>query len=103
MEVITIETQAYKTLLEKIDAMHAELQRMKNLVDQLAHEWVDNAYVMKILGIILRTLCNFVSRGKIKSSKIGKRFFYKLQEVKQMMNDQSSKKNRFYKAYSKPH
>ena len=32
MEVITIETQAYKILLEKIDAIHAELQRMKNPV-----------------------------------------------------------------------
>ncbi|MFM2233129.1 MAG: hypothetical protein RJB31_1830 [Bacteroidota bacterium] len=87
MEVITIETQAYKTLLEKIDAMHAELQRMKNPVDQFTHEWVDSECVMKMLGISRRTLCNYVSQGKIKSSKIGKRCFYKVQEVKQMMND----------------
>ncbi len=92
MEVITIETQAYKTLLEKIDAMHAELQRMKNPVDQFAHEWVDSECVMKMLGISRRTLCNYVSQGKIKSSKIGKRCFYKVQEVKQMMNEQSSEK-----------
>jgi predicted site-specific integrase-resolvase len=40
-----------------------------------------------MLGISRRTLCNYVSQGKIKSSKIGKRCFYKVQEVKEMMND----------------
>ena len=41
MEVITIEHQAFQKLLDKIDALHAEVQRMKNPVDQFATEWSD--------------------------------------------------------------
>lgn len=51
MEVITIEHQAFQKLLDKIDALHAEVQRMKNPVDQFAHEWIDSYDVMKMLNI----------------------------------------------------
>jgi hypothetical protein len=38
MEVITIEKQAFLWLLKKFNAMHVELQHMKNPEDQFAHE-----------------------------------------------------------------
>ena len=87
MEVITFESEAYKALISKIEELHQVIIRNQNPVDQFSHEWVYSYDVMKMLDISRRTLCNYVSQGKIKSSKIGKRCFYKVQEVKQMMND----------------
>jgi hypothetical protein len=58
MEVITIEHQAFQKLLDKIDALHAEMQRMKNPVGQFATEGIDSYDVMKMLNISRRTLCN---------------------------------------------
>ena len=82
MEVIAIESQAFQLLLEKIDALHAEVQRMKNPVDQFETEWFDGDEVMKMLNISRRTLYNYGKHGKLKSYKIGKRNFFKVQEVK---------------------
>jgi len=84
MEVITIESQAFQLLLEKIDALHAEVQRMKNPVDQFATEWIDGDEVMKMLNISRRTLCNYGSQGLLNPSRIGKRKFYNVQDVKRM-------------------
>ena len=87
MEVITIESKAFQLLLEKIDALHAEVQRMKNPVNQFATEWIDGDEVMKMLNISRRTLCNYGSQGLLNPSRIGKRKFYNVQDVKRMLNE----------------
>ena len=87
MEVITIESQAFQLLLEKIDALHAEVQRMKNPADQFATEWIDGDEVMKMLNISRRTLCNYGSQGILNPSRIGKRKFYNVSDVKRMLNE----------------
>jgi hypothetical protein len=90
MEVITIESQAFQLLLEKIDALHAEVQRMKNPVDQFATEWIDGDEVMKMLNISRRTLCNYGSQGLLNPSRIGKRRFYDVKEVSEMIKRNKS-------------
>lgn len=90
MEVITFESEAYKALMSKIEELHQVIIRNQNPVDQFSHEWVDSNDVMKMLGISRRTLCNYVRQGKLKSSRIGKRNFFKVNEVKEMMNQQLS-------------
>lgn len=90
MEVITIESQAFQLLLEKIDALHAEVQRMKNPVDQFATEWIDGDEVMKMLNISRRTLCNYGSQGLLNPSRIGKRKFYNVSDVKRMLKSKNT-------------
>ena len=92
MEVITFESEAYKALISKIEELHQVIIRNQNPVDQFSHEWVDSNDVMKMLGISRRTLCNYISQGKIKSSRIGKRNFFKIQEVIEMMIKNSLEK-----------
>ena len=87
MEVITIEHQAFQKLPDKIDALHAEVQRMKNPVDQFSAEWIDSDEVMKMLNISRRTLCNYGSQGLLNPSRIGKRKFYNVLDVKRMLNE----------------
>jgi hypothetical protein len=85
MEVITFESEAYKALMSKIEELHQVIIRNQNPVDQFSHEWVDSNDVMKMLGISRRTLCNYVSQGKIKSSRIGKRSYFAIKEVKRLL------------------
>ncbi len=85
MEVITFESEAYKSLMSKIEELHQVIIRNQNPVDQFSHEWVDSNDVMKMLGISRRTLCNYVRQGKLKSSRIGKRSYYAITEVKRLL------------------
>lgn len=86
MEVITIESEAYKNLISKIDQLHNEIIRIQNPVDQFAQEWIDSYDVMKMLNISRRTLYNYMNQGKLKSSRIGKRNFFRVQEVKEIFH-----------------
>ncbi|MFN6335360.1 MAG: helix-turn-helix domain-containing protein [Sphingobacteriales bacterium] len=88
MEVITIESQAFQLLLEKIDALHAEVQRMKNPVDQFVTEWIDGDEVMKMLNISRRTLCNYVNQGKLHPRRIQKRSYFKIADIKDLLEKQ---------------
>ena len=85
MEVITFESEAYKAMMLKIEQLHQVMIHNQNPVDQFSHEWVDSNDVMKMLGISRRTLCNYVRQGKLKSSRIGKRSYFKVQEVKEVL------------------
>lgn len=76
MELIIIESQAFQLLPEKIDALHAEVQRIKNHVDQFATDWIDGDEVMKMLNISRWTLCNYGNQGLLNPSRIGKRKCY---------------------------
>lgn len=88
MEVITIQHQAFQKLLDKIDALHAEVQRMKNPVDQFAHEWIDRDEVMRMLNISRRTLCNYVTQGKLHPRRIQKRSYFKIADIKDLLEKQ---------------
>jgi hypothetical protein len=86
MEVITIESQAFKLLLEKIDTIQAELLRKQNPVDQFAIEWVDTYDVMKMLHISRRTLSNYVKSGRIKSKRINNKSYFRVAEIYDFLN-----------------
>lgn len=87
MEVITFESEAYKAMMSKIEQLHQVMIQSQNPVNQFSNEWIDNNDVMKMLGISRRTLCNYIRQGKIKSSRIGKRSYFKVQEVNQMLSE----------------
>lgn len=86
MEVITIYSQAFKLLLEKIDTIQAELLRKQNPVDQFAIEWVDTYDVMKMLHISRRTLSNYVKSGRLKSTRINNKSYFKVAEIHGFLN-----------------
>jgi hypothetical protein len=87
MEVITIESQAFKLLLEKIDTIQAELLRKQNPVDQFAIEWVDTYDVMKMLHISRRTLSNYVKSGRLKSTRINNKSYFKVVDINSFLEN----------------
>jgi hypothetical protein len=84
MEVITIESQAYKEIISRIE----KISRYVNDHSENNHEgWVDNYDVCSFLKISNRTLQRLRSQGLLNYSIIRGKTFYKLSEIERMLNE----------------
>ena len=90
MEVITIESKAYKELIQKIEAISVYV---KTLAPNQLEGWVDSHDICGFLNISTRTLQRLRSQGIINYSTIRGKTYYKLSEIERMMNDNLIKCN----------
>jgi len=88
MEVITIESQAYRQLVSKIDII------AKFVVDYQPcntvnpdDEWVDSFDVCHFLKISERTLQRLRTNGIITYSVLSGKSYYKIGEIKRMLHE----------------
>jgi len=90
MEVITIESKAYKEIVDKLD----KISRYVKEHSENDHEgWVDNHDVCKFLNISIRTLQRLRSQKLINFSIIRGKTYYKLSEIERMLNENLIKSN----------
>ena len=88
MEIITFESNAYKELDKKITAIanyvfnHAEMK--KESEDDM---WVDSYEVCTFLKISEKTLQRLRVSGAIAYSNIRGRYFYKVSEIRRMLEE----------------
>ena len=88
MEVITIESRAYKELLEKIDAIARMVVMSQPETQQNPDEtWVDGCEVCTYLKISERTLQRMRTEGIISYSIISGKSYYTIAEIKRMLNE----------------
>lgn len=97
MEVITIETRAFKELEAKIDAI-ADFVANSQTTDNINEDdiWVDSYEVCTFLKISEKTLQRLRVAGDITYSNIRGRYFYKVSEIKRMLENRlikSTKEN----------
>ncbi len=97
MEVITIETRAFKELEAKIDAI-ADFVANSQTTDNINEDdiWVDSYEVCTFLKISEKTLQRLRVAGDITYSNIRGRYFYKISEIKRMLENRlikSTKEN----------
>lgn len=91
MEIVTIEKKTFEAMME-------QFKRLTRTVDALCHEsnerrmakWLDNQDVCVILGISLRTLQTYRDNGTLPYSQIGRKMFYKPDNVEQIIQRQLS-------------
>ena len=94
MEIITFESKAYKDLDNKITAIadyifnHTEAESTNE--DEI---WVDSYEVCTFLKISEKTLQRLRVAGTIAYSNIRGRYFYKISEVKRMLEERLIKSN----------
>lgn len=91
MEVITIDSQAYKELVSKINAI------AKFVIDYQTDEtanpdemWVDSYEVCTFIKISERTLQHLRSNRIISYSIISGKSYYTIAEIKRMLNKRKS-------------
>ena len=94
MEIITFESKAYKELDNKITTIanfiFNQLGERKTNEDEI---WVDSYEVCTFLKISDRTLQRLRSKGEIAYSTIRGRNFYKIGEIKRLLESRLIKSN----------
>ena len=95
MEIITFESKAYKELDNKITTIanfiFNRLDENKTNEDEI---WVDSYEVCTFLKISEKTLQRLRVAGTIAYSNIRGRYFYKISEVKRMLEKRLKRSNK---------
>ncbi len=90
MEVITIESKAYKEIIEKLDKISRYVKEHSES-DHVG--WIDNHDVCRYLNISIRTLQRLRSQKKINYSIIRGKTYYQLSEIERMLRENLIKSN----------
>jgi hypothetical protein len=88
MDVITIESQAYRELVTKINTISKfVLAYEERAAEKPTEGWVDSYEVCTFLKMSSRTLQRLRTSGAVSYSKIRGKNFYKLSEVRRMLDE----------------
>jgi hypothetical protein len=87
MEVITIESQAFKELNTQIRAIAKFVFEHQTSTINPDDEWVDSSDVCRFLKISERTLQRLRSNGIINYSILSGKTYYKIREIKRILNE----------------
>ncbi len=86
MNVITIESEAYKELLDKIESISRVLDENQHSVNP-DEAWIDSDDVCTYLNISQRTLQRLRSCGYITYSTLGNKSYYTIAEIKKLLEN----------------
>jgi hypothetical protein len=88
MEVITIESQAFKELTAKINTIAKFVTAMQSAAEEHSEDgWVDSYEVCTFLKISPRTLQRLRAANSISYSMIRGKIFYKISEIQRLLNE----------------
>lgn len=80
MQVITITTEAYLQLIDKIEAI-ASTMNQKNKENPLTDTWLDIQEVCQLLKISKRTLQSYRDNGTLPFSQISGKIYFKASDI----------------------
>ena len=83
MEVITIQSEAFSQIVEKIDAVNKRLDAKEK---EPKETWLDNTEVMAMLKISKRTAQTYRDSGLISFSQVGNKIYYRLSDIETLLN-----------------
>jgi DNA-binding transcriptional ArsR family regulator len=92
MEVVTIQSQAFQELVNKLEAINNRLDAKEK---EPKEKWLDNQELMLLLKISKRTAQHYRDTGLIPFSQVGNKIYYKLSDVEDLL------KNHYNKAFKK--
>jgi hypothetical protein len=88
MEVITIESKAFKELQSKINVIVRFVDAIQSRMEGEPDDgWVDSYDVCTFLKVSERTLQRLRAAKKVNYSLIGGKVFYRISEIRRMMNE----------------
>ena len=87
MEVVTIESRAFKQLMEKLDTLLEYICSMGHPVTTESNDegWVDSQKICLFLRISERTLQRLHTNGKITHSCLSGKYYYQIGEIKKLL------------------
>jgi len=88
MEVITIESQAFKDLTAKINTIARFVTTIQNKAEEQSEDgWVDSYEVCTFLKISSKTLQRLRSENAITFSRIRGKNFYRISEIERLLKN----------------
>ena len=89
MEVITMDSRAYKDLVEKIDKISAFVVKCESDIKPQSNDeiWLDSQEVANLLRISTRTLQRLRAENLISYAILRGRCLYKLSEIERGLNE----------------
>lgn len=81
-EMIFEELQFLKSQMQQLQA---DMERFKNPVGEFTSKWVDTYDVMRMLRVSRRTMDNYIKEGKLSPTRIRKRNYFDVSQVKALM------------------
>ena len=86
MEIVIIEKNAFEMLLAGVKALEEKIKLLTlKGGDRHLAEWMDSEDVCRVLHITPKTLQAIRDRHGIAYSQIGRKFYYKPEDVEQML------------------
>lgn len=93
MEVITIESRAFKQLMDKLEALSEYVHSMERPVENEDENWVGSRDICQFLKISERTLQRLRADGKITYSCVGGKYYYQIGQIKKLLRAHILKSN----------
>ena len=94
MEVITMESESFKRLIEKVDSIADYIKNKQTTEDtNLDEAWVDSYEVCTFLRISERTLQRLRTNGTITYSVISGKTYYTIAEIKRILKERLVKRS----------
>ena len=87
MECIGIEKEAYRLVKSKVDELMALGQSCNIDCDRIREGWIENRELARCLDVSLRMLQSLRERGIIGYSMIGKKIYYRIDDVKEVIEN----------------
>ena len=82
MEVVIIERKAFEALMVDVSSLTEKVNRLCGREkDRRMAKWMDNEEVCRLLRLSPRTLQTMRDKGLIACSQIGKKFYYRREDV----------------------
>lgn len=87
MEVIAIQKSAFKSLTQELDDMLELTQTVSHAYASIFKEekWLDNQEVCLMLNITKRSLQTYKDKGLLPYSKLNRKNYFKLSDVKALL------------------
>lgn len=86
MNVITIESDAFKQIMAKMQSLDDKFTELKHEAETpLSEKWLDNQDVMLLLKVSKRTLQSYRDENKIPFSQIGNKIYYKALDIEKFL------------------
>ena len=88
MEVVIIERKAFEALMADVSSLTEKVNRLCGREsDRRMAKWMDNEEVCRLLRLSPRTLQTMRDKGLIACSQIGKKFYYRREDVANLVID----------------
>jgi hypothetical protein len=96
MNVITIESEAFKQIMDKLQSLEERFIKLKvDAQTPLSDRWLDNQDILLLLKISKRTLQTYRDERKIPFSQVGNKIYYKASDVEKFLKKNYTKVQSF--------